>query len=380
MKIKNIICICIFLILTSCETTTNNEVILDSELLNLPNYQTFFYYPETTTKEQRLSASKKYIPNEVVDYLNSNKESSFLDMVSNNPTLSKTIPSTIDVIASSLDDIKRGDYQKAIEKNKNILNILERQRTKTLDEDYSVSPFREAMLVLSLAYMQAGDEKQTLLILEKLIINSNHWTPAYIALGEYYFSKKAYKLAYDVAVKGIDKCANDLLHLYILQLKSEREMGNLISAKQIVNRLNTLFPKDSNVLLWQGIIYQDDKDYLSACTSFKKAFEENRNNPYISHNHAYCLIQSGQYDEASDVLMIAMSNYPSIPFLYYLNGFLENKRKNYLSAYKSWETYLSMIGENDPNFRIVNFKLTQMENENLLDSYPEFSGLPGTSN
>ncbi|WGL58579.1 tetratricopeptide repeat protein [Pigmentibacter sp. JX0631] len=380
MRVKTFFLASIFFLITACETPKNNEIIVDSKLLNLPNYQTFFYYPESTTKEQRLSASKKYIPNEVIDYLKSNKESSFLDIVSSNPILNKTIPSTLDVIASSIADIKRGDYQKAIEKNKNILNILERQRTKTLDEDYAVSPFREAMLILALAYMQAGEEKQTLQILEKLIISSNHWTPAYLALGEFYFSKKANKLALDVAVKGIDKCSNDLLYLYILQLKSEREMGNLISAKQIVNRLNTLYPKDSNVLLWQGILYQDDKDYLAACNSFRKAFEENRTNPYISHNHAYCLIQSGQYDEANEILMLAMTNHPSVPFLYYLNGFLENKRKNYLSAYKSWEAYLSMISENDPNYRIVNFKLTQMENENLLDSYPEFSGLPVTSN
>ena len=46
-----------------------------------------------------------------------------------------------------------------------------------------------------------------------------------------------------VASKGIDKCSNDLLHLYLLQVKSSRELGQFIGAKQIINRVEVLFPK-----------------------------------------------------------------------------------------------------------------------------------------
>ncbi len=372
----------LFLFLTFClyscaSAPKENNFTADSDLLKIPYYSTFFYYPDTTSKEQRLAASEKYMPSDVLNFLKSKEENLLLlqpDLI--NPVVTKTVPNTLDVIASSVADLKRGDYQKAIEKNKNILNILERNRTKTLDEDYGVTPFREAMLILELAYFQAGDEEQSLQILEKLIITANTWAPVYLALAEYYYNKKAFNLSMQVASKGIDKCSNDLLHLYLLQVKSSRELGQFIGAKQIINRVEVLFPKSSEMLLWKGIIYQDDKDYIAACDAFNSAFEQDRNNPHISHNHVYCLIQSNQLELASDILSVAITNYPSFAMLYYLNGFLENKRKNYLAAYKSWETYLSLIDENDPNYRLVNFKLTQMEHENVLETHSDLQTLP----
>ncbi len=378
MKRKILLVVIIFCLTYSCASAPKDEQFTaESELLKIPYYPTFFYYPDTTTKEQRLSASEKYIPNDILNFLQPKEDKLLIlqpDLV--NPVVTKTVPNTLDVIASSVADLKRGDYQKAIEKNKNILNILERNRTKTLDEDYGVSPFREAMLVLGLAYFQAGDEEHCLQILEKLVTTANTWTPVYLALAEYYFNKKAYNLSIQVAAKGLDKCSNDLLHLYLLQVKANRELGQHVAAKQIINRIEELYPKSSEMLLWKGIIYQDDKDYVAACAAFHSAFEQDRQNPHISHNHVYCLIQSNQLEEASDILSVAITNYPSFAMLYYLNGFLENKRKNYLAAYKSWETYLTLIDENDPNYRLVNFKLTQMEQENILESQQDLQALP----
>lgn len=364
----------------SCTSIQEGEFFVESELLTLPHYTTFFYYPESTSREQRLTASGKYIPSEVMQFLNSGEDySRLLNPTEINAEMPKTIPSILDVIAASAADLKRGDFQKAIEKNRNVLNILERNRTKTLDEDFATSPFREAMLMLALAYLQAEDEEQGLPILEKLVIASNTWTPVYIALSEFYYSKKAYQLALQVATRGIDKCSNDLLPLYLAQGKAQRALGNRVAARQTINRAELLFPKSSAVLLWKGILAQDEKDYLSACEAFKLAFTQERSNPYISHNHAYCLIQSNQLEEASDILSITITNYPSLSILYYLKGFLENKRKNYLAAYKSWETYLTLIDENNPNYRLVHFKLSQMEQENILDSLPAVEPLSSTS-
>ena len=79
------------------------------------------------------------------------------------------------------------------------------------------------------------------------------------------------------------------------------------------------------------------------------------------HNYSFCLIQGNQYDLASDVLMNGIANYPSHAHLYFLNGVLEDYRKNDLAAQKSWQTYLSLVDESDPNYRTVLFKLSQME-------------------
>lgn len=373
MKIKNkiFIWIIVFIFFISCTTSKhieelednkNTEFQAESDLLNLPYYSPFFYYPESTIRSQRKLASDKFTPYDILNYLKPKTETeklledNFLD-----PELFKSIPSNLDVIASTIHDLQRGDTQKAIEKNKNILNNLERNRTKTLNEDYGVSPFREASLILAIAYLQEGDENQAIQILEKLVTYSNTWSPIYMVLGDYYYNKKAYSLSLSVATKGIDKCNEKLSYLYVLQIKSFRGVGDIISAKQSLNRALVLFPKNGDIELWNGIIDYDQKDYDSACKHFNAAYELNFMNPYIAHNYSYCLIKSNQYDLANEVLMKAITNSPSQAHLYFLNGVLENLRYNFYAAQKSWQTYLSLTDDTDPNYKTVIFKLSQME-------------------
>ena len=376
MKIKYIFILYFIFtfILSSCASVEDNEddqininnqnkqYQAEADLLNLPYTPPFFYYPDATTRLQRKLASDKFIPYDIVEYLK--PKSDIQKMMNENfldPELFRSIPSELDVIASSIHDLQRGDTQKAIEKNKNILNNLERRRTKTLNEDYGVSPFREASLILAIAYLQDGDEEQAIQILEKLVIYSNTWSPIYMVLSDYYYNKKAYLLALNVATKGIDKCNDKLSYLYIMQIKSFRGIGNMISAKQTLNRARTLFPNNADLELWYGIIDYDEKNYDSACKHFNLAYENNKMNPYIAHNYSYCLIQSNQYDLASEALMLAISNFPSHAHLYFLNGVLENLRHNFLAAQKSWQTYLSLVDESDSNYKFVLFKLSQLE-------------------
>ena len=380
MKFNIFIILIIISFFYSCvsKVEDSNAIKADSQLLTLPQDDLFFYYPETTIRIQRKISSEKFIPYDVVAYLKPKNEiekllgDHIIDM-----ELFNSIPSTLDIIASTIHDLQRGDTQKAIEKNKNILNNLDRNRTKTLDEDYGVTPFREASLVLALAYLQEGDEDAALPILEKLVINSNNWSAIYIVLSDYYYNKKAYQLALDVATRGIDLCSEKIAYLYVLQAKAYRGVGNNISARQTLNRANVLFPYNSDVNLWIGIIEFDEKSFDSACKYFNTAYNIDKKNPYIAHNYSYCLIQGKQYDLASNVLITAIANYPSHAHLYYLNGVLENLRMNYFAAQKSWQTYLSLVDESDPNYRTVLFKLSQMgtNDKSLIDEqyfpYPD---------
>jgi tetratricopeptide (TPR) repeat protein len=357
-----------------------NSFKADSQLLSLPHEDAFFYYPEATIRIQRKVASDRFIPYEVSNYLKPKSEiEKLLEDHVIDMELFQTVPSALDIVASTVHDLQRGDTQKAIEKNKNILNNLERNRTKTLNEDYGVSPFREASLVLALAYLQEGDEEEAIPILEKLVIYSNNWSAIYIVLSDYYYYKRAYALALDVATRGIDLCTEKIAYLYILQAKAYRGVGNRISAKQTLNRANELFPNDSDVNLWKGIIDFDEKNFESACKYFNAAYDIDKKNPYIAHNYSYCLIQGKQYDLASSVLITAIANYPSQAHLYYLNGVLENLRMNYFAAQKSWQTYLSLIDESDTNYKTVLFKLSQMGSNDkpLFDEqyfpYPDLS-------
>lgn len=362
-KFKSLIIVLFLILLCSCKTSKDvNNFEADKLLLNMHHEKPLFYYPGTTTKMQRKSGHKKFMPEEVVSYLKqkmdydngSNKEIQETDLLS-------SVPSVLDVIANSVNDLKSGDTQLVINKCKNILSILERNKTKTLDEEYGISPFRETYLMLALAYLQEENKELSLPILEKLVLYSNNWSAPYIVLSNYYYNKKAFGLALDVATRGIDHCTDNISYLYVLQAMSYRGMDNNIMAKKILNMANNLFPKNGNINLWFGIISFDEKKFDLVCKYFKLAFEYDNKDPYISHNYSYCLILEEKYNEASSVLSSTISNYPGHAHLYYLNGVLENLRNNYFAAHKLWQTYLTIADENDVNYKVISYKLLQME-------------------
>lgn len=370
-KLMIVVIIISFIYSCTSKIEDPNAFGADSQLLSLPYESAFFYYPETMIRIQRKITSDKFIPYEIKEYLKpKNGIEKLVDDHIIDMDLFQTTPNALDIVVSTIRDLQRGDTQKAIEKNKNILNFLERNRTKTLNEDYGISPFRESSLVLALAYLQEGDEENAIPILEKLVIYSNTWPAIYTVLSDYYYNKGAYTLALDVATRGIDLCTEKIAYLYVLQAKAYRGIGNKMSAKQTLNRANILFPNNSDVNLWKGIIEFDEKSFASACEYFHAAYDINNKNPYAAHNHSYCLIQGNQYDLASNVLTTAIANYPSHAHLYYLNGVLENLRMNYFAAQKSWQTYLSLVEEGDPNYKTVLFKLSQM-GENDKSFYDE---------
>ena len=361
--------------LISCVSQKNppDSIRVDSQLLTLPYIDAFFYYPDTTIRMQRKIASDKFIPYEVVDYL---KQKSEMEKLIENHVIDMDLfagqPSTLDVIASSIQDLVRGDIQKAIEKNKNILSVLDRKRIKTLNEDFGESPFKEASLVLALAYLQSGNNQEAITILEKLVIYSNKWPAIYMVLSDYYYNIGAYSLALDVATKGIDFCTEKFSYLYVLQAKAFRGIDNNVNALRTLNMADILFPNNSEINLWKGILAYDDKKYDIACNYFKTAYDLNKSNPYTAHNFSYCLIKGKQFDLASNVVITAIGNFPSHAHLYYLNGVVENFRMNYFAAQKSWQTYLSLVSESDPNYKTVMFKLSQMtlnDKPSLEDQY-----------
>lgn len=361
-KWKCIFFVSIFILISCITNKDKNNLLIevDSQLLRMPYEELSFIYPDSSIRLQRKVASDFFIPKEITQFITSKNDEPKKNILEAQKQTYLAIPSPLDVVASSIEDLRRGDFQKAIEKNKSILNVLERNRTKTLDEDYSVSPFRESSLVLALAYLQGGNEENALPILEKLVINSSHWTPVYIALSDYYFSKQAFSLSLDIASRGVDLCTEPTPLLYVFQARAYRSLGNKVAARQSLNRAKHLFSENNTVYLWFGVLDYDEKNYSSACEYFKKAYELDKINPNNAHNYTYCLIQEKQYELANNILQVALANYPSHAHLYYLNGVLENLRKNYFAAQKSWQTYLSLINESDPNYQTILFKIEQM--------------------
>ena len=167
-------------------------------------------------------------------------------------------------------------------------------------------------------------------------------------------------MAKKTAQRGIDISNEPSAGLYVSLARAYREQNNFIEARKVLNRARKLFSNHSEVLSWLGVIEFDENNFSTACDFMKKAHEYNLSSPSIAHNYAVCLLRSNQFDEANSIMRVALSNSPSTPYLYYLNGVIEEKRKNYLSALKSWQTYLSLVKNSDPNYKLVEYKISEI--------------------
>ncbi|BBH51834.1 tetratricopeptide repeat protein [Fluviispira sanaruensis] len=333
-----------------------------SSILNLPYQESLLVYPDSTQPEQRMIFAEKFISPDITKYLNSKeienqKNKIQIDDFSQNYFKTPTI---IEVIAFAFQDLKRGDSQKSVEKINNVLNILEKNRSKTLSEDLALSPYREAYLILALSHLHDGNNSDAVVILEKLILASAVWAQPYIVLSDYYLEQGAYELAKLVALKGIDFAEPTHPGLYVSLARAYRGKKNLIQARQALNRGRTLFPSNNELISWLGVIEFDEKNFLKGCQLLQQAFESENSNSSLAHNYAVCLLQSNQLDQANKIMQIAIASNPSNSKLYYTNGIIEEARKHFFAAQKSWQTYLSLANHDDANYKLIKFKLSQM--------------------
>ncbi|WP_186646693.1 tetratricopeptide repeat protein [Fluviispira vulneris] len=333
-----------------------------SSILNLPFQESILVYPDSTQPEQRMIFAEKFITPDVTKYLNSKEienNNSKIQIDDSSQNNLKT-PTIIEVIAFAFQDLKRGDSQKSVEKINNVLNILEKNRSKTLSEDLALSPYREAYLVLALSLLHDGNNSDAVAILEKLILASAFWAQPYIVLSDYYLEQGAFELAKIVALKGIDFAEPTHPSLYVSLARAYRGKKNLIQARQAINRGRILFPNNNELISWMGVIEFDEKNYLKGCQLLQQAFELDNSNSSLAHNYAVCLLQSNQLDQANKIMQIAIASNPSNPKLYYTNGIIEEARKHFFAAQKSWQTFLSLAKQDDANYKLIKFKLSQM--------------------
>ncbi|KAB8030670.1 tetratricopeptide repeat protein [Fluviispira multicolorata] len=370
------------LTLNSCVTQVDNDSFhFGSGLLNLPYQESILIYPDTSQSEQRLIFSEKFILPDAKEYL-IQKENEKVKMnkkieIDKIPELNIEKPTIMDIIAYAFQDLRRGDSQKAIEKINNILNVLERNRSKTLSEDLGVSPYREAHLVLAMALLHDGNNSDAIAILEKLILFSSAWANAYLVLSDYYLDRNSFELAKLVALRGIDLASPNHPSLYVSLARAYRGKKEYIQARQAINMGISLFPKNNELISWLGVLEFDEKNYIQGCQLMQKAFEQENENSALAHNYAVCLLQANQLEQANQIMRIAIANNPSNAKLYYTNGIIEEARKHYFSAQKSWQTFLSLANQEEFNYKLVKFKLSQMKmTEKTLEEKQELPDSP----
>jgi len=374
MKLFFIIVLFTYFFLVSCINSrvskkklenTSTSINADSQLLRLSYQPALFYFPESSIRSQRKALNENNTPQSIIEYMKPRKE---IDQLLEKNRLDFKIfqfePNESNIIFNALQFLRQGDYQSVIEKSRLVLKDLQVNDSNLPIEAYTLSPYKEASLLLALAFIQTGDEIGAVQILEKLVENSKNWSPIYVVLSEYYYNKGYYLLSLDVSNRGVDLAIDINPYLYILQTKSNFALGDKKNARISLNRGEFLFPNNNEIILWKGILEHFEGNNALSCKYFLDSYFLDKKNPYTAHNYSYCLIKDSQYEKACEVLELAISNFPSNAHLYYLKGVLENNRGSYFAAQKSWQSYLSLIDENDPNYKIISFKLSQMSYSN----------------
>ena len=258
-----------------------------------------------------------------------------------------------EVLSRSLEKFNKGQWQSVIHELNRYLEKEEKNKSLLTYQASSSKSLRKIQLTLALAYIEADDEDHAWPILNKLIINENHWEPIYLALCDIYFKKKAFALSKNVALKGMDKLINPSPQIYIEYARAEINLNNFNLARQSLEQIHVLYPKNSDVIGWLGILDFKQNKIVDACYKIKQSYSLNKENNFFAYNNAVCLIRSRDKENAHSVLKLALLNQNAQPGFYYLGGVLAAQEGKWLESRKYWENFLKMSDLSDPRRLLV---------------------------
>ena len=258
-----------------------------------------------------------------------------------------------EVLSHSLEKFSKGQLQSVIHDLNMYLEKEEMNKSLLTDQALSSKSMRKIQLTLALAYIEANDEDHAWPILNKLITNENNWEPIYLALCDIYFKKKAFELSKNVALKGIDKLINPSPQIYIEYARAEINLNNFYLARKSLEQIHVLYPKNSDVIGWLGILDFKENKIVDACYKIKQSYTLNKDNNFFAYNNAVCLIRSHDKENAHSVLKLALLNQNSESGFYYLGGVLAAQEGKWLESRKYWENFLKMSDLNDPRRLLV---------------------------
>jgi tetratricopeptide (TPR) repeat protein len=267
-----------------------------------------------------------------------------------------------ELLAASATAYERGDYPKAFERAHALWNLLERRRTKTLEEDLRTSPFREAALVLGVVQLKTHEDKAGVALLESLVQSARDWPAPYLALAEHYQGKKAYNLSARVSNAGLDRAGVDP-RLFVALARAYRALGQIENAKITLGRALKIFPEATSVLLWLGISEFENGAVTSACERFALGFAKDESNPVAAHNYSLCLVRGGDWERAENLLRNAIGRNAEVSHLRLLYGVVLKRLGNLRGARQTWGEFLALSESSDEKRALVEAALQDLTNE-----------------
>ena len=267
------------------------------------------------------------------------------------------------LLAAALAQYLMGDTTRASNYSRALWTLLERRRTKTLEEDLQSSPHREAAFLLGVVQLKTHERQQGLFLLEKLISANPGWDAPYLALAEHYLFHNSPRLAKKVAQLGLQRFFEKGPEMHVTLARAQRALGEVDDSQQTLTRARVLFPQDSSITLWTAMGEFDGGFLTAACEKFAQVYERRPDMPAAANNFALCLTRQGEWDRAENVLKLAIAKNPELSSLRVLFGTVEKTRGNLLAAQQAWQDFLILAAPGDPNRELVQAALADLNRE-----------------
>jgi tetratricopeptide (TPR) repeat protein len=246
-----------------------------------------------------------------------------------------------EIVAAGLKSLEQGDIAKALEQSYILWRGLDAERSRSPEVNLQNPTFRDPALLLALAQTESTQGSDTNLI--ELLVRSNPtWEPGYIVLLNAHFKRSSHTLAEKVSRTAIDRIEAPSPTLLSLRAKSLHARNKTAQALKVVEAALRKYPNHPQLVQWQGFLYFAQGRTEDSCFKFANAYKAGGADAVLTHNHAVCLTQSGQWDEAISVIKSALPNNPQDAPLRLIAGTVLKKLGHYEEARQVWHDYLEL--------------------------------------
>jgi len=289
------------------------------------------------------------------DYKTKVDESVFLvpaEFASEKETRIKKEKSLEKMLVDAMIEDKRGRFLLAELKYKKILNADEyhsralcslailyyrsgryKEATQLLEKAVKVNPsFEDAHYYLGLCYLMQQRYFDAEIEFWKARLSMKLFTPSSYNIALIKILEKKYVEAKEILEETIDRNSKDfkIFFLYILVL---RKLGNKKKAISIAKKIIDIFPFYYPILSEWVLCTRNLKEYDNALSEFKRIIlvKDQKVLEIVKH-----YINMGLYEDAEDIIKIAVSNGVKSPLVHYYLGFIYEKQGRIIERDKEY--------------------------------------------
>ncbi len=255
------------------------------------------------------------------------------------------------------------------------VRLLEKSIDEFLEAEKSGTSLEEVYFQVSQCYYLMGNSEKSRLYAEKSLEAKSDYFPAYNRIFELYVASGKNKEAAAILEKYITIKPDDPYPVYTLALHYYREMKNFDKALDKLERIEVLSRKEivplpvmKKAYYLKGLVYLNRRDYRSAGTGFKKAYDLDSSDLNTLYMLAGTYMSYYNLDEAEKYAVLFLKSRPdnlSMNFIMgrikYLKGdegaieaFAKLKRARNFESVTALALYYELTGDDVKAEKLLN--------------------------